>query len=223
MSIKIMTKVWDESKHRGSELLILLALADRANDDGLCWPGIADLMHRGRIARRQITNILNTLQASGELVLIRRSGKPNLYVILTSCTAEEKRARMTLAMQCMGGGAMHYTSTPAIQYTPTQITSPHKVIHEPSVEPSKEPSAQHPAAALWEKATGQIVPNTPAWDRFKYAVETQPEANILEAIRIGKERQAGKPSMAYVLGILKNGVSPKPAPPVDRKPARIYS
>jgi hypothetical protein len=34
MSIRVMTKVWDHSTQKGSTLLLLLALADHAADDG---------------------------------------------------------------------------------------------------------------------------------------------------------------------------------------------
>jgi len=40
MSIKVMSYVWEASKAKGSELLLLLAIADHAADDGYCWPGI---------------------------------------------------------------------------------------------------------------------------------------------------------------------------------------
>ena len=40
MSIRVMTQVWDTSEQKGSALLLLLALADHAADDGFCWPGI---------------------------------------------------------------------------------------------------------------------------------------------------------------------------------------
>ena len=40
MSIKRMNAVWNLSKQSGSALLVLLALADRADDDGFCWPGL---------------------------------------------------------------------------------------------------------------------------------------------------------------------------------------
>ncbi len=40
MSIKIMTAVWNLDLP-DSEKLALLALADCANDEGLCWPSMA--------------------------------------------------------------------------------------------------------------------------------------------------------------------------------------
>jgi hypothetical protein len=38
MSIKVMSQVWEHSTRKGTRLLLLLALADFANDEGICYP-----------------------------------------------------------------------------------------------------------------------------------------------------------------------------------------
>lgn len=43
MSIRIMTEIWEYSPSSGTELLMMLAIADHANDDRECWPSIARL------------------------------------------------------------------------------------------------------------------------------------------------------------------------------------
>ena len=48
MSIKIMTRVWDNAPYEGNKLLILLALADFADEDGQCWPSQAVLASKAR-------------------------------------------------------------------------------------------------------------------------------------------------------------------------------
>jgi hypothetical protein len=58
MSISIMTRVWGSPAiDTQSDLCILLALADWANDDGECWPSLEQLakksrMHRATVHRR---------------------------------------------------------------------------------------------------------------------------------------------------------------------------
>ena len=42
MSVRIMTAVWSVTLP-DSEKIVLLALADCANDEGLCWPSMATL------------------------------------------------------------------------------------------------------------------------------------------------------------------------------------
>ena len=47
-----MNACWQSSRARGTDLLVLLALADIANDDGECWPSIAHLARKCRIDER---------------------------------------------------------------------------------------------------------------------------------------------------------------------------
>lgn len=69
MSIKVMTAVWDHSAHKGSELLLLLALADFAHDDGThIYPSVATMKHKTRLSERAVQYLLRSLVASGELV-----------------------------------------------------------------------------------------------------------------------------------------------------------
>ena len=58
MSIKVMNRVWDESQHKGSTLLLLLAIADHAADDGYCWPNVKTLAQKIRMSRRQTIRLL---------------------------------------------------------------------------------------------------------------------------------------------------------------------
>ncbi len=83
MSVKVMSRVWDESIHNGTALLLLLAIADHANDDGLCWPSVATLAAKARVQERQAQNLIAQLEAAGELVVRRGHGRRNtsIYVV----------------------------------------------------------------------------------------------------------------------------------------------
>lgn len=68
MSIKVMTAVWDHSQHKGSELLLLLALADFAHDDGgNAFPSVKTMKEKTRLSERAVQYLLRALVASGEL------------------------------------------------------------------------------------------------------------------------------------------------------------
>jgi len=86
MSNKAMTHVWECSAQRGNALLVLLAIADMANDDMICYPGKAHLSRKCRVSVRGLSAILQKLQESGELkILHRRMGQrnsTNVYRIL---------------------------------------------------------------------------------------------------------------------------------------------
>lgn len=72
MSVEIMTNVWKRSTQKGSALLMLLALADIADDQGYCWPSIPYLASKTRLSERQAARILHGLEGSGDIVIENR-------------------------------------------------------------------------------------------------------------------------------------------------------
>ena len=81
MSIRVMTKVWDTSEQKGSTLLLLLALADHAADDGFCWPGYEHLAQKIRMSTRSVSRLIETLEEDGDLFVIRKKGEHNWYIV----------------------------------------------------------------------------------------------------------------------------------------------
>lgn len=83
MSVFTSSAVWCGSKHDGTELLMLLAIADMADDDGHAFPSVGTLAKKCRMKPRNANYILKALQESGELQV--RVGKgpygTNLYRI----------------------------------------------------------------------------------------------------------------------------------------------
>ena len=69
MSVRTMARVWELSRHGGTELLMLLAIADFADDDGNAYPAVGTLATKCRMKTRNVNYILRTLQESGELRL----------------------------------------------------------------------------------------------------------------------------------------------------------
>ena len=74
MSIKVMSAVWERSQHAGTELLMLLALADFSDDRGSSYPGVTALAEKCRMKARNTNYILATLQKSGELQVLVNEG-----------------------------------------------------------------------------------------------------------------------------------------------------
>jgi hypothetical protein len=95
MSIQEFNRIWDKGKAEGSALLVLLALADIADDEGYCWPKIDTLSRRARISSRQVSTIVEELCAIGEIARIVGvgRGRPSLYVILSGLDDETKLLR----------------------------------------------------------------------------------------------------------------------------------
>ena len=79
MSIRVMSLVWDNFPGAGgSELLVLLALADWSNDDGLCWPSVAAVATKSRLSRSQAQRVMRGLCDGGFVSVVgnENGGKP---------------------------------------------------------------------------------------------------------------------------------------------------
>ncbi len=104
MSIRRMSAVWDGSKHKGSTLLQLLAIADHAGDDGFAWPGIETLSRKTRLTTRAILKNNDLLEASGELYIDHNRRRGNQYIVTVGMSDEELAASLK----------MHYDLTPDV-------------------------------------------------------------------------------------------------------------
>jgi hypothetical protein len=72
VSIKLMSRVFELAIDQPTKLL-LLAIADHANEKGVCWPSVARLAWKTGYSRRQIQYKLAELRASGCLTAIQRA------------------------------------------------------------------------------------------------------------------------------------------------------
>ncbi len=92
-----MTKVWSWSQAAGTALLVLLALADIADDNGECWPAMRTLAIKCRIDTRTARRQIRALEDLGEVVVVVGGGKAstpggtrsNRYRIVVHVPAEE--------------------------------------------------------------------------------------------------------------------------------------
>jgi len=87
-----MSKVWAESQQKSNELLLLLAIADNANDNGYCWPGIEYLAEKTRVSRRTVIRLIKRLEDSGELFASHNRRTGNKYVVKTGLSDKDLAA-----------------------------------------------------------------------------------------------------------------------------------
>lgn len=74
-----MTAVWDREDLSSTQKLVLLSLADWANDEGLCWPSIERVAKKSSLKKRAVQLAIRSLE---EMQFIRREeviGKGNKY------------------------------------------------------------------------------------------------------------------------------------------------
>ena len=68
-----MTRVWEHSSAKGSSLLVMLALADSANEEGYCWPSLVTIANKARMERRQVIRVIQGLEQAGEIRVQHRT------------------------------------------------------------------------------------------------------------------------------------------------------
>lgn len=71
MSVRIMADVWASSAAKGNDRLVLLALADHANDeDRQCWPSLTHVAKKCQLSRTTVRRCVYRLAIRGELRLV---------------------------------------------------------------------------------------------------------------------------------------------------------
>jgi len=74
MSIKVMSIVWAKAPIEGGGLLVLLALADNADDRGTAYPGIPYLASKARMSDRNVQRCLRQLADKGFIRITANAG-----------------------------------------------------------------------------------------------------------------------------------------------------
>lgn len=99
MSVTAISRVWERSRAKGSELLVLLAIADYADDEGRnAWPSVQKLADKSRMTERGVRDVLRRLADDGELAVERNTDgrevaggfRPRLFMHVLCCEKPEK-------------------------------------------------------------------------------------------------------------------------------------
>lgn len=76
-----MTAVWNARGLPHTSKLVLLALADNANDAGICWPSIPKVAERCSLDERTVYRAIATLEGCGHVTTQARPGKSTVYKV----------------------------------------------------------------------------------------------------------------------------------------------
>lgn len=82
MSVDATRWAWMQGAVKGTDKLVLLALADRADEGHRCWPSTARLESDTGLYRETIHASIERLEAAGLLVVTRRNGAGNRYALV---------------------------------------------------------------------------------------------------------------------------------------------
>jgi hypothetical protein len=139
MSVKIMTVVWTlDLPH--ADKIVLLALADNANDDGYCYPSTTTVSKKCGMAERSVRRVLARLVEQGHLSINERRGRSSTYDVHPGPSVTPDRPSPLTVSQ----------DTPDRPSSPPRTVRPDTpdrgspiTIIEPSIEPSREPKNAH--------------------------------------------------------------------------------
>jgi hypothetical protein len=80
VSVYVTTYVWEHSAQKGTDLLLMLAIADVANRGGVAWPSVRTLAAYIRMSERNTQRVLSRLVATGELMLDPNAGPKGCHL-----------------------------------------------------------------------------------------------------------------------------------------------
>lgn len=150
MSVRISSLVWEHSKHSGTELVAMLAIADFSSDEGTAYPSVATLARKTRMKARNMRYILGRLVTSGELTVMLNAGPRGCNVFRITI----KPPLQSLAPLQESAPLQSIAVTPASACRePLQSIAP-----EPSLN-RKEPSFSSRSLSLKQKRKPSALPN----------------------------------------------------------------
>jgi hypothetical protein len=134
MSVKVMSWVWEQGPGDATMKLVLLALADIADDEGKCWPSVVRVAQRGCMSERNARRIIRKLEEGGWLQVEQHPGrnKTNTYWI-----AKPDKALSALT-DCPPGQMEQENRTNSAQKPDKALSAkPSRTIKEPSEDISE--------------------------------------------------------------------------------------
>ncbi len=180
MAVRVMHWVWEHAAEvQGNDLLVLLALADWANDDGICWPSIPRLATKARVSVRTAQYIVQRLEARGYVSIERGGGRrhPNHYRVhpphgLMAQTPQPPHPSAPETMQSPhpSGGATPLRKGAGIAYNGARAAAPEPLSHPPT-EPSGQSGAAFSSQHLLPQSRSRATPAEAAWAEIAAALQ----------------------------------------------------
>ena len=170
-----MTLAW-QVQLPSSDKLVLLALADNANDEGHCFPSVATLMDKCGMGERTVQDIIARLKSADHVTCHYRTGRSTVYTV-------HPRINRTGAV---AAPPQQPHPTPAVAAPPPpHFAAPRGAVAAPltSTQPSIEPSL-NPQGARKRASTASRLPED-------FGLNPQREA-IAKAEGVSAEREMAR-------------------------------
>lgn len=79
MSMRLMVQAMKIKVGSSARKLVLLKLADNANDEGECWPSYSNISAQTEMSERSVMRHVLVLESAGMVEIIRRPNQSNLF------------------------------------------------------------------------------------------------------------------------------------------------
>lgn len=211
MSIDVMSAVWRQSQQKGSGLLLLLSLADYANERGVAFPSVETLAAKTRMTARNVQILLRKLEADGEIVIDAAAGpgganRYRLTVVGGENFSPQDPPKTTRRGEKFSPGGVKRLS-PGGETAFTGGVKP--ASPDPSFEPPIDPSGEERAAAVPPAPAAPAVVVEVA--ETQTATATTPlTLTTHPAVRVYHDAFLAWPSRAQMLEIIRHGVDDLP-------------
>jgi DNA-binding MarR family transcriptional regulator len=122
-----MSAVWEREDLPATQKLVMLALADWANDEGLCWPSIARIAVKSSLKERAVQMAIRQLEDAGFIKREELTGRGNRYWLSMpphemhprmKCTPPPHEMHPTPALDAPNTSMTHQLTTNVISALP---------------------------------------------------------------------------------------------------------
>jgi hypothetical protein len=129
-----MSAVWNTDLPC-AEKMVLLSLADNANDEGVCWPSITTICRKTSLTERTVQKCIARLKDKGLLSIKGRNGHSNVFTVhLTTYLAGKIETQLG---QTVIHTPVYKTPPPPQLGRGTPAIGTGRIIKESSFEPSE--------------------------------------------------------------------------------------
>lgn len=193
--------------------MVLMAIADGANDDGVCWPGQLRLSSKVGAGERAIRKSIGDLVAQGYLAVERRGSQhTNVYTVLIDEAGDPTGTLTGTTVPVTGESDRNHSSGPERNHSsgldrnhssgPERNHSSGPYI-EPPVEPPVEPSVEPPvlAPAVRERPRNEL------WDAvaavFGVPANSRERGRRAKAVALFREAEVGAAEVATLAQVYR--------------------
>lgn len=143
-----MTVAWSTDVPH-TEKIVLLALADNANDEGHCYPSVATLVKKCGLSERAVQGAITRLASSGHLTCHERTGRSTIYKVhpRISCAPAQDAPPQEMRPAPSAPTPAAAALPPPQDVHPTPAAGAPITVIEPSIEPSRNRHARKRAAS----------------------------------------------------------------------------